>query len=56
MDGLDARLYETVRVSLRINPTVLAAFQKSGAGWQTRMNRALREGAQDHDLLAADAS
>jgi uncharacterized protein (DUF4415 family) len=55
MDGPDPRLHETVRVRLRMDPTVLAAFQKSGAGWQTRMNRALREWAQDHDLLAADA-
>lgn len=46
---------KNVPISLRVEPAVLAAFQSSGAGWQTRMNAALREWAQDHELLPADA-
>lgn len=30
-------------VSLRLDADVLAWFKKSGAGWQTRMNEALRK-------------
>lgn len=31
-----------VAVSLRLDPDVLAAFKATGAGWQTRINDALR--------------
>ena len=31
-----------VQVSLRLDPDVLAAFKAGGAGWQSRMNAALR--------------
>lgn len=31
-----------VPVSLRLDPDVLAAFKATGAGWQTRINDALR--------------
>ena len=30
-------------VNIRLDPDVLAAFKRTGAGWQTRMNQALRE-------------
>ena len=30
-------------VNLRIDEDIIAAFQQSGQGWQTRMNLALRE-------------
>jgi uncharacterized protein (DUF4415 family) len=53
--GRPAASVRSVPISLRVEPAVLAAFQGSGAGWQTRMNEALRQWAQDHDLLPADA-
>ena len=31
------------QISVRFDPDVLAAFRKSGPGWQQRMNDALRE-------------
>ena len=31
-----------VPVSLRLDPDILAAFKATGAGWQTRINDALR--------------
>jgi uncharacterized protein (DUF4415 family) len=34
-----------VPVSLRLDPDVLAAFKATGAGWQTRINEALRRAA-----------
>lgn len=33
------------RISLRVDKDVLASFRASGAGWQTRMNQALRKAA-----------
>jgi len=33
-----------VQINLRIDPDVLDAYRASGAGWQTRMNAALRAG------------
>ena len=53
--GRPTAAVKNVPISLRVEPAVLAAFQGSGAGWQTRMNQALREWAQDHALLPADA-
>ena len=53
--GRPAAAVKNVPISLRVEPAVLAAFQGSGAGWQTRMNEALRQWAQDHELLPADA-
>jgi uncharacterized protein (DUF4415 family) len=35
-------------VTVRYSPDVLAAFRATGAGWQTRMNDALREWLQTH--------
>ena len=34
-----------IAVSLRLDQDVVAQFKASGPGWQTRMNRALREAA-----------
>ena len=33
-----------VPITLRIDPDTLAAYKATGAGWQTRMNEALRKG------------
>lgn len=33
------------QVTLRLDRDVLAAFRRSGAGWQTRINEALRKAA-----------
>jgi uncharacterized protein (DUF4415 family) len=35
-----------VSKTLRIDADVLSAFMKTGAGWQTRMNEALRKAAK----------
>ncbi len=35
-------------VTVRYSPDVLAAFRATGAGWQTRMNDALKEWLQTH--------
>lgn len=35
-------------VTVRYSPDVLAAFRATGAGWQTRMNDALRDWLQTH--------
>ncbi|WP_103174541.1 BrnA antitoxin family protein [Paracoccus sp. SY] len=34
-----------VAVSLRLDQDIVARFKASGPGWQTRMNRALRDAA-----------
>lgn len=36
------------QVAIRIDRDVLAAFRAGGAGWQTRMNDALREWLREH--------
>ena len=35
-------------VTVRYSPDVLAAFKATGAGWQTRMNDALKDWLQTH--------
>jgi len=35
-------------VAIRIDSDVLAAFRAPGAGWQTRMNAALRDWLKSH--------
>lgn len=35
-------------VTVRYSPDVLSAFRASGAGWQARMNEALKEWLQTH--------
>jgi uncharacterized protein (DUF4415 family) len=37
-------------VTVRYSPDVLAAFRATGAGWQARMNEALKEWLQTHSL------
>ena len=41
-----------VAVTVRYSPDVLAAFKATGAGWQTRMNEDLREGARRRRVMA----
>ena len=36
------------QVAVRYSPDVLAAFRSTGAGWQTRMNEALRDWLRTH--------
>lgn len=36
------------QVSVRYSPEVLAFFRATGAGWQTRMDEALREYVEQH--------
>ena len=39
------------QVAIRLDNDVLAAFRASGAGWQTRMNAALRDWLKKHPSL-----
>ena len=39
------------QVAVRYSPDVLAAFRATGAGWQTRMNDALRDWLRTHSLV-----
>lgn len=41
------------QVALRLDHDVLAAFRAGGAGWQTRINAALREWIEKHPYEAA---
>ena len=43
-----------VQVNLRIDPDVLDAYRAGGAGWQTRMNAALRAGLAPGHALPDD--
>ena len=36
------------QVAVRYSPDVLEAFRSTGAGWQTRMNEALRDWLRTH--------
>jgi uncharacterized protein (DUF4415 family) len=38
-------------VTVRYSPDVLEAFRSTGAGWQTRMNDALKDWLQTHKRL-----
>jgi uncharacterized protein (DUF4415 family) len=40
------------QVAIRFSPEVLAAFRATGAGWQTRMNDALKDWLRTHTLSA----
>ncbi|MFM0248687.1 Uncharacterized conserved protein, DUF4415 family [Burkholderia sp. GAS332] len=40
-----------VRTTIRLDPDVIDAFKDTGAGWQTRMNDALREFAKSHGMF-----
>ncbi len=39
------------QVAIRLDRDVLAAFRSSGAGWQTRMNSALRDWLKTHSAV-----
>jgi uncharacterized protein (DUF4415 family) len=36
------------RISIRLSPDVLEAFRATGAGWQTRIDAALRDWLETH--------
>ncbi|WP_151704382.1 BrnA antitoxin family protein [Nitrincola alkalilacustris] len=36
------------RITVRLSPDVLSVFKATGKGWQTRMDRALKEYVQEH--------
>ena len=40
------------QVAVRYSPEVLAAFRASGRGWQTRMDKALRDWLKTHTPVA----
>ena len=40
------------QVAIRYSPEVLNAFRATGAGWQTRMNEALKDWLRTHTLSA----
>jgi len=40
-----------IALKLRIDPDVVEAYRSQGAGWQTRINDALRDYAKSHGLL-----
>jgi uncharacterized protein (DUF4415 family) len=40
------------QVAVRYSADVLAAFRATGAGWQTRMNEALRDWLRTHSPVA----
>jgi uncharacterized protein (DUF4415 family) len=43
-------------VSIRYSPEVIAYFKASGAGWQARMNAALKEYVEAHSTRDAKGS
>jgi uncharacterized protein (DUF4415 family) len=36
------------RITIRLSPEVVAAFRSTGAGWQTRMDAALKDWLKNH--------
>jgi uncharacterized protein (DUF4415 family) len=46
--GRPASLTTKEHINIRVDVDVLNAFKKSGTGWQTRMNDALREWLKSH--------
>ena len=49
--GRPALPVTTVAVKVRYDQDVIDAFRAGGEGWQTRMNSALREWADQHGLF-----
>jgi len=39
------------QVAVRYSPEVLSAFRATGAGWQTRMNDALKDWLRTHSMV-----
>lgn len=37
------------RITIRLSPDVVAKFRATGRGWQSRMDKALREYLRDHN-------
>ena len=46
--GRPALLRTKEHVNIRLDADILDAFRTSGAGWQTRMNNAMRDWLQSH--------
>jgi uncharacterized protein (DUF4415 family) len=46
--GRPALATPKAHVNIRLDADVLAAFKESGAGWQTRVNNALRDWLKTH--------
>ena len=38
------------RITIRLSPEIVQTFRSSGAGWQTRMDAALRDWLKTHSL------
>jgi uncharacterized protein (DUF4415 family) len=36
------------RITIRLSPEVIEPFKETGAGWQTRVNRALEDWLRNH--------
>lgn len=36
------------RITIRLSPEVVGSFRATGAGWQTRINNALRDWLREH--------
>lgn len=49
--GRPAKDTPKVPTTMRLDIDVLDSFKATGEGWQTRMNQALREHLQTHDML-----
>ncbi len=41
------------RITIRLSPEVVASFRRSGAGWQTRMDAALKDWLKRHPQAGA---
>jgi uncharacterized protein (DUF4415 family) len=49
--GRPVQTVTKVPISIRLDVRVLNAFRATGEGWQTRMNDALTEWADEHGML-----
>lgn len=49
--GRPKSAHAKVALKLRIDPDVVEAYRAQGAGWQTRINDALRDYAKSHGML-----
>jgi uncharacterized protein (DUF4415 family) len=50
--GRPALAHPKEHVNIRLDADVLGAFKDTGAGWQTRMNNALRDWLKNHPQQA----
>ncbi|MCI0510299.1 uncharacterized protein (DUF4415 family) [Chromohalobacter marismortui] len=46
--------HKKMPVKVRYDQDVIDAFRESGPGWQTRMNKALRQFLAEHDINELD--